>query len=104
MRGGGAINLKGGRVLGGQNLQARVVFDGAGEIDQLSVYASDQGGVSKARADRLRDVDRPAAGGNGLNAAIGQGDVDTTHRGAFIIARPARLRAVWVGSFINRLC
>src|SRR5258708_5452833 len=86
MRRGVAIHLERGGILGGQDLQTRILLDRAGEIHHLAIDPRDYGVVREAGTDRSGDVDRACAGGNGLNTAIGQRDLNT-HRETSIITR-----------------
>ena len=57
VRGGVAVDLERLGILGGEDLERGVLFDGAGEIEQLAVDLGHDGGVGQARADASGDID-----------------------------------------------
>jgi hypothetical protein len=66
-------------ILGGQNLQRGIAFEGPVEIPQIAVDAGDDGVVRQTSADALRDVDGPRAGGDRLDTTVRKGDLNAIH-------------------------
>ena len=74
MRGGVAVDFERFGILGGQDLNAGVLFERARQIVQFSVDLRDDGVVRQARADRSRDIEGLGTCWHGLLAAVGQRD------------------------------
>ena len=65
-------------------------FAQAGEVEQLAVDLGDDGRVREARADRLRDINRPCLCRDRLFTPVGQSNLDVAHRGIFSVTRGKR--------------
>ena len=75
-----AVDLERLGILGGQDLQRGVLFEGTGEVEQIAVDLGDDGRVGQARADRFGDIDGTCLRRDGLFTAVGQSNFDVTHR------------------------
>ena len=80
------VDLERGRILRGQDLQARIGFERPLQIEELVVDFRDDRGVRQTGADTLRDVEGGGSERNVLDTSIGQSDVNIAHRGIFRLA------------------
>ncbi len=83
VRGRVPVDFQGGRIFGGQNLHAGVLFNRALEIIKLAVDLGHDGCVGQARADRARNIGGPCPGFDRPAAAVGQSNGNAAHRGNF---------------------
>ena len=75
-----AVDVERFGVLGGEDLEGGVLFEGAGEVEQLAVDLGDDRRVGQARADAPGDIDGTCPGRDGLLTPVGQSNLDVTHR------------------------
>ena len=82
-----------GFVAAGDQREARIAIEGAGEVAQLAVDARGDRGFRKAGADRGGDIGRGAAARHFAHRAIGQADLEQfghdNRRSVWFAARPA---------------
>ena len=80
VRGGVAVDFERLGILGGQDLQRGVLFDGAGEIEHLAVDLGRDRRVRQAGTDAFGDIDGTGLRRDRLFTAVGQSNFDVTHR------------------------
>ena len=78
--GGVAVDLERLGILGGQDLERGVLFDGAGEVEHLAIDLGHDGRVGQPGADAPGDIDGTGLGRDGLFTPVGQSNFDVTHR------------------------